>query len=105
MAPNGCSTSLAGQPTDRKSRGGAPRHLKATPLPAALLRLCLFLHQRIHHIGRHVLVVVELHGEGATTARGRTQEVDVAEHFRQGHEALHESLRATLPLVADRAAT
>src|SRR6185312_15292818 len=51
----------------------------------ALLRF--LLHQLLHHAGRHVLVVVELHGESAAAADGEAQKVDVAEHFRQQHEA------------------
>src|SRR5690242_4930866 len=69
----------------------------------SLLRL--LLHQLVDQVRRHFLVVIEDHREGAAAGGGRTQEVDVAEHLRQRHEALHEGLRTLLALVADRTAT
>ena len=52
--------------------------------------------------GRHFGVVVELHRERAAAARAGAQEVDVAEHLRQRHEALTTvACVALLALVRD----
>ena len=77
----------------------------ALPLRAArygkrgLLRL--LLHQLVDHAGRHFFVMIEDHGEVAAATGGRTQEVDVAEHFGQRHEALHEGIGTLLALFGD----
>ncbi|GAD09533.1 hypothetical 66.3 kda protein in hag2 5'region [Gluconobacter frateurii NBRC 103465] len=42
-------------------------------------------HDLFCHVTRHRIVVVELHGEGCTTLRCRTQMGNVAEHFLQRH--------------------